>query len=49
VCTTDDPSDTLEHHLRLKTERAFPVKVLPAFRPDKALGVESPRDFNTWV
>jgi glucuronate isomerase len=49
VCTTDDPADTLEHHLRLKTERAFPVKVLPAFRPDKALGVESPRDFNQWV
>jgi glucuronate isomerase len=49
VCTTDDPTDTLAHHLRLKAERAFPVKVLPAFRPDKALGVESPRDFNTWV
>jgi glucuronate isomerase len=25
------------------------VKVLPAFRPDKALGVESPKDFNKWV
>jgi glucuronate isomerase len=49
VCTTDDPTDTLEHHLRLKAERAFPVKVLPAFRPDKALGVESPMDFNQWV
>jgi len=49
VCTTDDPTDTLEHHLRLKAERIFPVKVLPAFRPDKALAVESPRDFNTWV
>jgi glucuronate isomerase len=49
VCTTDDPTDTLEHHLRLKADRTFPVKVLPAFRPDKALGVESPRDFNKWV
>jgi glucuronate isomerase len=49
VCTTDDPTDTLEHHLRLKAEQAFPVQVLPAFRPDKALGVESPRDFNTWI
>jgi len=49
VCTTDDPTDTLEHHLKLKTERGFSVKVLPAFRPDKSLGVESPRDFNQWV
>jgi glucuronate isomerase len=49
VCTTDDPTDTLEHHLRLKADRAFPVQVLPAFRPDKALGVESPRDFNAWI
>ncbi|MBI5579273.1 MAG: glucuronate isomerase [Deltaproteobacteria bacterium] len=49
VCTTDDPADSLEHHLKLKAERGFTVKVLPAFRPDKALGVESPRDFNKWV
>jgi glucuronate isomerase len=49
VCTTDDPTDTLEQHLRLKADRTFPVKVLPAFRPDKALGVESPKDFNKWV
>jgi glucuronate isomerase len=49
VCTTDDPTDALEHHLRLKADRTFPVKVLPAFRPDKALGVESPKDFNKWV
>jgi glucuronate isomerase len=49
VCTTDDPVDGLEHHLRLREDRSFPVKVLPAFRPDKALGVESPREFNIWV
>jgi glucuronate isomerase len=49
VCTTDDPVDALEHHLRLREDRSFPVKVLPAFRPDKALGVESPREFNIWV
>jgi glucuronate isomerase len=49
VCTTDDPTDSLEHHLKLKSERGFTVNVLPAFRPDKALGVESPRDFNKWL
>lgn len=49
VCTTDDPTDDLEHHLTLKAESGFTVKILPAFRPDKALGVESPSDFNQWV
>ena len=49
VCTTDDPTDRLEHHLRIKEDRTFPVKVLPAFRPDKALGVDSPQEFNRWV
>ncbi|MDO5552422.1 MAG: glucuronate isomerase [Planctomycetia bacterium] len=40
VCTTDDPLDSLEHHKRLREENRageFSVKVLPTFRPDKAL------------
>ncbi len=49
VCTTDDPVDSLEHHSRIRRDRAFSIKVLPAFRPDKALGVESPEEFNRWV
>jgi glucuronate isomerase len=49
VCTTDDPVDNLEHHRRIRQDRTFSVKVLPAFRPDKALGIESPKTFNQWV
>jgi glucuronate isomerase len=49
VCTTDDPVDSLEHHRRIREDRGFSVKVLPAFRPDKALGVESPEAFNRWI
>jgi glucuronate isomerase len=49
LCTTDDPSDSLEHHVRLKEDRSFNVKVLPAFRPDKALWVESPGEFTRWL
>ncbi len=37
LCTTDDPLDTLEYHEKLK---GFPVKVLPTFRPDKAVDIE---------
>jgi glucuronate isomerase len=49
VCTTDDPTDSLEYHQQLKENRSFPVLVLPAFRPDKAMAVESPASFNDWV
>ena len=48
VCTTDDPADTLEYHALLKKETDFPCKVLPAFRPDKALGIEQPT-FPAWL
>lgn len=40
VCTTDDPADTLEYHKKLK-EEGFDIKVLPTFRPDRFLNIES--------
>lgn len=49
VCTTDDPTDSLEYHLQLKDDQDFAVIVLPAFRPDKVMAVESPERFNEWV
>ena len=42
VCTTDDPADTLQYHALLKEDTSFKCKVLPAFRPDKALAIEAP-------
>ena len=36
ICTTDDPVDTLEYHAAL---RSFSTKVLPTFRPDKAVEI----------
>ena len=36
ICTTDDPVDTLEYHAALKD---FSTKVLPTFRPDKAVEI----------
>ncbi|MCD8386809.1 MAG: glucuronate isomerase [Bacteroidales bacterium] len=38
VCTTDDPADTLEWHKKIADSK-FEVKVLPAWRPDKAMAV----------
>jgi glucuronate isomerase len=48
VCTTDDPTDTLEHHRKIK-EDGFEIKVLPAFRPDKAMNVDNLPAFNSYV
>src|SRR5438128_1582012 len=45
VCTTDDPVDTLEHHQKIKDD-GFEIKVLPAFRPDKAMNVDDEASFN---
>jgi glucuronate isomerase len=49
VCTTDDPIDTLEHHKKLAEDKSFSVRVLPAFRPDKAMAVENVSAFNNYV
>ncbi len=38
LCTTDDPLDSLEYHKQLKNE-GYAVKVLPTFRPDKAVEI----------
>ncbi len=42
ICTTDDPADTLEWHKMIKADKTFDVKVLPAWRPDKAMNLEKP-------
>ena len=41
ICTTDDPADNLEHHIKLKND-GFKTKVLPTFRPDKAVEINKP-------
>jgi glucuronate isomerase len=48
VCTTDDPVDTLEFHARLKQD-GFEIPILPAFRPDNAMNVDSPEKFNSYI
>lgn len=48
VCTTDDPIDTLEYHKTI-AESGFKVKVLPTWRPDKAMAVENAANFRSYV
>ena len=42
ICTTDDPIDDLKWHKVLAEDDSFEVKVLPAWRPDKAMNLEKP-------
>ena len=48
VCTTDDPIDSLDPHIKIK-EDGFEIKVLPAYRPDKAMNVDDAAVFNVYV
>jgi glucuronate isomerase len=48
VCTTDDPIDTLEHHIKTKKD-GFEIKMLPTWRPDKAMAVENSANFRGYV
>ncbi|MCR4720244.1 MAG: glucuronate isomerase [Lachnospiraceae bacterium] len=48
ICTTDDPVDSLEHHEAIAADESFDIKVLPAFRPDRAVDIEK-EDFAAYV
>lgn len=48
VCTTDDPVDSLEYHRKIKSDN-FATRILPAFRPDKAMAVEDAASFNQYL
>src|ERR1035437_10211246 len=47
VCTTDDPTDSLEYHSQLIKDK-YEINVFPAFRPDKGRMVENFGLFNLW-
>jgi glucuronate isomerase len=48
ACTTDDPVDSLEYHFQLKSTKTNLI-MAPAWRPDKAMGVENLPTFNTYL
>lgn len=40
IGTTDDPTDSLEWHIKLRDDKSFETLVVPSFRPDKAINIE---------
>ena len=47
LCTTDDPTDSLEHHKAI-AEANIPLRVFPTFRPDKAMAVQDAASFQKY-
>ncbi len=48
ICTTDDPTDNLEHHQKIVNDGAE-VKVAPAFRPDRAMAADDVAGLNAYI
>lgn len=42
IGTTDDPADDLGYHKEIAGQKDFPARVMPSFRPDKALAIDTP-------
>ncbi len=49
ICTTDDPTDSLEYHETYSKNGNGFTKMLPAFRPDKAMAVEDVDAFLSYL
>ncbi|MEX0609195.1 MAG: glucuronate isomerase [Balneolaceae bacterium] len=49
VATTDDPTDSLEYHASLKKEGKLGFEMVPTFRPDRGMEIESGNEFRAWV
>lgn len=49
VCSTDDPTDSLEHHIAVSKLEGFGVKVYPTFRPDAGMRLEDLNAWNAWT
>ncbi|MBP9998371.1 MAG: glucuronate isomerase [Bacteroidales bacterium] len=48
VCTTDDPADDLRWHKQIM-ENPFGTRVIPAWRPDKAMAIEDPVSYKAYI
>jgi glucuronate isomerase len=48
VCTTDDPIDSLEYHEQISAD-GFEIKVLPTFRPDRAMNLSDSKSWKQYV
>lgn len=48
VGTTDDPTDSMEHHIKVAAEDTE-FKMVPTFRPDNGMEIDNPSNFTSWI
>lgn len=48
LCTTDDPTDSLEFHIAIQKDTSK-VKTYPTFRPDNSFAVENATSYNQYL
>ena len=49
ICTTDDPVDSLRNHIKIRKDGDLDTKVLPTYRPDKAMAFENTLELNKYL
>src|SRR5699024_5784585 len=49
VCTTDDPTDSLDHHQHLQENASTLTDVRPTFRPDPVYSFDKVADYNRYI
>ena len=49
ICTTDNPTDTLEWHKAIAEDETFDVAVVPGFRPDEAFAIQDAAKFAGFI
>jgi glucuronate isomerase len=49
VCTTDDPADDLAWHKQVAADSSIKTKMLPAYRPDKAMAADNAASYNAYL
>lgn len=48
ICTTDDPTNALDLHQRIRQEEEWEVQVIPTFRPDRAFSLRG-KEYQNWL
>jgi len=49
VCTTDDPADSLEHHVAVARDPDAPATMLPTWRPDQCLAFNKVEAYHAYL
>ena len=49
ACTSDDPVASLEHHEAIAEDASFDIRILPTWRPDRAMAVDGAETFGAYL